>query len=268
MKLNIKFSIITVTLNAKSELEKTIRSVQNQNYNNFTHIIKDGLSNDKTNLINYSKYRNTKFFESKDEGIYHAMNQGFKLSENEYILFLNAGDIFLSFNTLSDLAENIIKNPNFNSYSGGTLQINPLTREIKRLIGVGYLYKNLPLAQLPHPSFVVKGSILSKLNKPFDSNLKIAADYKLQLELRKKLLWNNCHLDQIISLMPTGGISNLNKRSIIFGYIETFKFSYSFYNIISLYIILIKLILNFYSKLEVSRLKKSTIYKIINNIFF
>ena len=47
----ISFSIITVTLNSKKELLKTIDSVQSQSYKNFSHIIKDGLSTDKTNEI-------------------------------------------------------------------------------------------------------------------------------------------------------------------------------------------------------------------------
>ena len=90
----ISFSIITVTLNAKKELSKTISSIQKQNYNLFTHIIKDGFSTDETHRIDFSKYRNTEFYQFKDKGIYDAMNQAFDLAENEYIIFLNAGDIF------------------------------------------------------------------------------------------------------------------------------------------------------------------------------
>ncbi len=263
MKFEIKFSIITVTFNAKSELKKTIKSIQSQNYKNFIHIIKDGLSKDKTNSIDFSKYRNTKFHESKDRGVYDAMNQGFKFSENEYIIYLNAGDIFLSKNTLEDLAEKIRKNPNFNSYSGGTIQINSNKKKIIRLIGIGNLYRYLPLSQLPHPSFVIKKSILSKLADPFDYKLSISADYKLQLSLRKKNLWNNCYLNQIISIMPTGGKSTINKKSIIYGYIETFIFSYKLYKLIFIYIILIKIILNFYSRLETLKLKKHIIFDFI-----
>ena len=81
---------------------------------------------------------------------------------------------------------NLKKNPCFNSYSGGTLQINLEEKSIKRRVGIGKIYKILPLAQLPHPSFVIRRSILSKLDQPFDSNLKIAADFKQQLILRKK----------------------------------------------------------------------------------
>ena len=265
MKLEIKFSIITVTFNAKSELLKTIKSIQSQNYKNFIHIIKDGISKDKTNNIDFSKYKNTKFHESKDKGVYDAMNQGLKFSENEYIIYLNAGDIFFSKSTLKNLAENIIKKPNFNSYSGGTIQLDSSKKKIKRLIGIGKFYKYFPLSQLPHPSFVIKKSILSRLILPFDSDLIIASDYKLQLVLRKKNLWNNCYLNQIISIMPTGGKSTINKRSIIYGYRETLIFSYKLYSLICLYIILIKLILNFYSRLETLKLKN---HNIIFDIFY
>ena len=61
------------------------------------------------------------------------MNQAFELAQNEYIIFLNAGDIFFSKNSLKDIAENIKKNPNFNAYSGGTIQVNVSEKKIKRI---------------------------------------------------------------------------------------------------------------------------------------
>ncbi len=249
----ISFSIITVTLNAKKELSKTISSIQKQNYNLFTHIIKDGFSTDETHKIDFSKYRNTEFYQFKDKGIYDAMNQAFELAQNEYIIFLNAGDIFFSKNSLKDIAENIKKNPNFNAYSGGTIQVNVREKKIKRIIGLSNLYKYLPLAQLPHPSFIVKKSILSKLKNPFDINLRIASDYKQQLILRKKRLWKICYLNQIISIMPLGGISTTDKYSIIKGFKETCFISLEIYKFITPYILFIKIILNFYSRIQVSK---------------
>ena len=115
------------------------------------------------------------------------------------------------------------------------------------------------MAQLPHPSFVIKKSILSKLKKPFDSELKIASDYKQQLILRKNNLWKTCHLNQIISIMPTGGISTLNKDSIILGYKETFFFSSKIYKYFVPYILLLKIILNIYSRLKVFKFNKTKI---------
>ena len=255
----VNFSIITVSYNAKFELQKTINSVQEQSYKFFSHVIKDGFSNDKTNKMDFSKYKNTKFHLSQDKGVYDAMNQAFKLAKNEYIIFLNAGDIFYSKDSLRKLALNIKNNPNFNAYSGGTIQININEQRLKRIIGIGKLYKYLPLAQLPHPSFVIKKSILSKLKKPFDSELKIASDYKQQLILRKNNLWKTCYLNQIISIMPTGGISTLNKDSIILGYKETFFFSSKIYKYFVPYILFLKIILNIYSSLKVFKFNKTKI---------
>ena len=51
-----KITIITVTLNAKSDLIKTIHSVQNQTYRNFEHIIKDSNSTDGSREINFNNF--------------------------------------------------------------------------------------------------------------------------------------------------------------------------------------------------------------------
>ena len=204
--MNINFSIITVTYNCKKELLKTIKSVQSQTNRKFIHIIKDGLSNDKTDEINFSKLENTFFYQSKDKGVYDAMNQALDYAKNEYIIYLNSGDTFFSKDTLYQISKIIKKDTSFNCYIGGTLQIDPLKKRVIRVIGMSNLYRYLPLAQLPHPSFIIKKSTLLKLNIPFDSTLKIAADYKQQLLLREQKLWKTCYLKKIISVMPIGGI--------------------------------------------------------------
>tara|TARA_Y100000991_G_C21887686_1_gene312326 strand:+ start:84 stop:860 length:777 start_codon:yes stop_codon:yes gene_type:complete len=258
--MNINFSIITVTYNCKKDLLKTIESVQSQTDRNFIHIIKDGLSNDKTDEIIFSNFQNTFFYKSKDKGVYDAMNQALDYAKNEYIIYLNAGDTFYSRNTLFQISKIIKKDTSFNSYIGGTLQIDPLKKRVKRVIGISNLYRYLPLAQLPHPSFIIKKSVLLKLKNPFDSRLKIAGDYKQQLVLREKKLWKTCYLKKIISVMPIGGKSNQNKISILEGYKETFIFSYRIFNLLSIYIILLKLFLNFYSRIQIKKIKHVKIY--------
>ena len=187
------------------------------------------------------------------------MNQAFKLAKNEFIIYLNAGDIFFSNSILEELAISISKNPNFNTYIGGTVQIDPKNKYKKRVIGIGNLYKYLPLVQYPHPSFLIRKSVLNKLKKPFDSRLKFAADYKQQLILTEKKLLKIYHLNKIISIMPVGGLSNKSKTSIFKGYIETLKISFEIFNIISIYIVIIKIILNLYSRYYAKKLKYLTI---------
>lgn len=254
--MNISFSIITVTLNSYIDLKKTIDSVKKQTYKNYTHIIKDGLSTDKTNKIDFLKYEKIKIYKSKDKGVYNAMNQGFKFAKDEFIIYLNAGDIFFSENSLFILSKTILENSFFNAFSGGTLQIDKKNNKIKRLMGIGNPYKFLPFSQLPHPSFVIKRSLLDRINPPFDDRLKISADFKQQLILRKKNLLNIYFTNQILVIMPLGGISNKSKFSIIKGYIETFKFSFEIVKFFCFYIIILKIILNFYSKFNFKRFKK------------
>ena len=87
------FSIITVVKNGEKTIEKTIKSVANQSFNNLEHIIIDGKSSDKTLKKVYKYKKNLSLIVSeKDKGIYDAFNKGMKLSTGEFICFVNCGD--------------------------------------------------------------------------------------------------------------------------------------------------------------------------------
>ena len=61
-----KFTIITVVLNNKKTLERTIKSILNQSYKNFEYIIIDGASKDGTlEIINRYKKKITKIISKK-----------------------------------------------------------------------------------------------------------------------------------------------------------------------------------------------------------
>lgn len=99
------FTVVTVTRNDYSRLNKTLNSLKSYyQYTDFEHIIIDGASTDKsiTLIKSYAtEYSNIKFVSEEDEGIYDAMNKGILLSHGDFILFLNAGDqILISPNTL------------------------------------------------------------------------------------------------------------------------------------------------------------------------
>lgn len=98
-------SIITVTFNAEQTLGATLASVAEQTFSDYEHIIVDGKSADNT-LVIASAFPNPRLhIHSKpDSGIYHGMNRGLKYAEGEYILFLNAGDRFVSSDTLAGYA--------------------------------------------------------------------------------------------------------------------------------------------------------------------
>lgn len=96
-----KLSIITINLNNKSGLIKTINSVINQEFTDFEWIIIDGASTDgsKQLIEQYTQYI-TYWISEPDKGIYNAMNKGIKIAKGEYCLFLNSGDYLASKYTL------------------------------------------------------------------------------------------------------------------------------------------------------------------------
>ena len=87
-------SIITINLNNKDGLKRTIESVINQNkFDIIEYIIIDGGSTDgSVDIIKEYNDKITYWVSEKDKGIYNAMNNGIKASSGDYLLFLNSGD--------------------------------------------------------------------------------------------------------------------------------------------------------------------------------
>ena len=97
-------SIITINYNNASGLEKTIRSVVEQTYNEYEYIIIDGASLDKSKEVIQEYQRYIDFWCSeKDSGIYNAMNKGIQKASGEYLLFLNSGDVLNNSAVLADI---------------------------------------------------------------------------------------------------------------------------------------------------------------------
>ena len=104
------FSIITVTYNAKRWLERTILSVLSQSYPHVEYLLIDGNSTDGTVEIIRQYASGLAYWVSEpDKGLYDAMNKGLRQATGDYLIFLNAGDTFLSADTLSRVAERLRK---------------------------------------------------------------------------------------------------------------------------------------------------------------
>ncbi|MFX0203134.1 MAG: glycosyltransferase family 2 protein [Candidatus Hodarchaeota archaeon] len=86
-------SIITPSLNQGEYIEDTIKSVLNQSYPNFEHIIIDGDSTDGTIDI-LKKYDHLIWVSEKDGGQSEAINKGFKKAKGEIIGWLNSDDCY------------------------------------------------------------------------------------------------------------------------------------------------------------------------------
>lgn len=182
-----KISIVTVCYNAGNKIEETILSVIDQTYNNLEYIIIDGASTDDSIEIikKYAKggsefgkhkYCISNWISESDKGIYDAMNKGANLSNGEYIIYMNAGDTFVSLNILNDLSEMISNNSDV-IYGDNLMVYNNAIIYHKAHFFSKYDI-NLPFN---HQSALTKTNLLKLI--PFDLNYKIAGDYNFFYKL-------------------------------------------------------------------------------------
>ena len=108
----IRFTVVTITYNAETVLQRTLQSVLRQTYGGVEHLIIDGASKDGTlqmaedykRLSDQSELGHKVIIKSEpDKGIYDAMNKGLTQASGDYIVFMNAGDCFLQDDTLEQV---------------------------------------------------------------------------------------------------------------------------------------------------------------------
>jgi len=109
----ISFSVITCTYNAATELPRTLKSVAEQTYPHVEHVLIDGLSTDNTralidqhvaNMTQANTPHTIRVKAEADAGLYDAMNKGIDMATGTYLVFINAGDVFPSPQTLEVVA--------------------------------------------------------------------------------------------------------------------------------------------------------------------
>ena len=89
-----KISIVTPTYNQGSYIEECIQSILDQGYPNLDYIIIDGGSIDNTvDIIKKYQDQLSYWVSEKDEGLYDALNKGFKKATGEIFGWLNSDDI-------------------------------------------------------------------------------------------------------------------------------------------------------------------------------
>lgn len=93
----LKITVVTAVYNGAEYIEQCMKSVMNQSYKNFEHIIMDGGSTDKTVEIakRYEKLYNVKIYSKKDKSMYDAIANGFDLATGDIFCWLNSDDMFM-----------------------------------------------------------------------------------------------------------------------------------------------------------------------------
>jgi glycosyltransferase involved in cell wall biosynthesis len=200
----IKISIVTINLNMKDGLEKSIKSsLAQDSRDEIEYIVVDGESTDGSQDV-IEKYRSfiDKVKIEKDTGIFDAMNKGIDLASGEYIYFLNSGDEFASDDVLKYVIGEIDKNQSEYNILYGQVA----TYRFGEYIGIANLFP-----WLAHQGAFVKTQLMKEYK--FDDSFKIFGDLDFWTRLSRDNKYHYHTIDKIIANMEIDGIGS-NPRFI------------------------------------------------------
>ena len=199
----MKISIITINLNNKDGLKKTIESVINQTvYDKVEYIIIDGGSTDGSKeLIEQHKDKLYYWCSEPDRSIYNAMNKGITVSTGDYLLFLNSGDYLAENNVL----ERVLPYLEYDFVYGNEWKVNerykcPYEAKYPDKLDESFFRRT----SLPHQSTFIKSELLKE--KPYSEDFKIISDWKFFIEeFRSGKTYK--HMPFIVSVYDCSGFS-------------------------------------------------------------
>ncbi len=197
-------SIITINLNNKAGLLKTMQSVLSQSYSSIEYIVIDGGSTDGSYEILQEHKKDLFYWVSEaDSGIYNAMNKGIVKATGDYILFLNSGDYLYTPTSI----ETVFKNGQEAAIIYGYLQtVLKDTKNIKKYpstLTVEYLLSN----SLPHPATFYRRQLFEEYGL-YDESLKIVGDWAFNLKVLAFHDVSYVCITEVLSVFDLEGISS------------------------------------------------------------
>lgn len=212
----MKISVVTVCFNAKETIEETFISIFNQTYKNIESIVIDGASTDGTiDVIKRYEDQIAHFISETDEGIYDAMNKAIKLATGDFIIFLNANDVFYDSNVVEKVVNTLIANPDAKILFGNSHFVfeDKLNYQIHTYEKIKNDY-SIIFNNICHQSIFYHHSLFDEFGN-YSNEFKIYADWDFNIRC---LFLNKVfaiYLPIIISKFQLGGIcSNSESKEI------------------------------------------------------
>ena len=178
-------SIVTPTYNQADFLERTLRSVLEQDYPKLEYIVQDGASTDGTASI-LDQYRSQLAAANSqpDDGQSQAINLGFSQASGEIMAYLNSDDILLP-GALAYLAHYFLENPETDVVYSHRIIIDEQDQEVGRWI----LPPHDPIAlqyadYVPQETLFWRRRIWEKTGGRIDENFQFAMDWDLLLRFQ------------------------------------------------------------------------------------
>jgi glycosyltransferase len=219
----MKISVITASYNSETTIGFTVESFLAQNHADKELLVVDGASTDATLKIVESFGSDAiRVISEKDDGVYDAMNKGFRLFRGDAVGFLNSDDTFHDSNALGDIAA---------AMEGADIVYGDLDmvtdHRTKRLVRSwrGGIFRRYSF-QLgwvpPHPTFYMRREVVQKVGD-YDLSYVTTADYDYML---RALALNNFrvrYIPRTLADFQMGGISTRGWRVSARGNLECLR---------------------------------------------
>jgi len=200
------FSILSASFNFEHTIRELLISVENQNFQNFEHIIIDGKSTDNTiNILNeFKSYYNLIWITEPDHGIADALNKGIARARGRYILVIQADDALIDPQALAR-ASHLIKSEAFDIHAFPVAwSFSPEGQVVKRPIRLlwWHRFRNI----FPHQGVLVHRRVFDRIGN-FDLRFSISMDY----DFFYRALLANCTVrfeDQPLAVIGRDGVSS------------------------------------------------------------
>lgn len=197
---NLKFSVIVSAYNVQDFIEKAMKSLLQQNYDNFEIIVVNDGSSDNTELILESFQTNEKVrvIKKKNGGLSSTRNRGVEAATGDVIVFVD-GDDYVEPNLLHKCA-NAFQSTNSEMVFFGYNSVNEKNKVIKKGIHKQYEYSirdsrsilsDLCSNKLNNYSwsFATLRNVFDRINKPiFPENVffeDVGSTYKIIASVNK-----------------------------------------------------------------------------------
>jgi|LauGreDrversion4_2_1035121.scaffolds.fasta_scaffold439516_2 glycosyltransferase involved in cell wall biosynthesis len=213
----MRVSVITVCLNAAETIGDCLRSVASQSHAELEHVIVDGGSKDDTvSIVKQVGARVTAFSSGKDAGIYDAMNRGLKMAQGEFVVYLNADDLYADPLCVQAMAEALSETGADSAYADISYVRRAAPSERVRQWKSGP-FKPGAFARgwaPPHTAFFAKRAALLELGG-FDLRYRLASDFDLMMRALEMRRLTTTYVPKELVLMRLGGATNVSLRNVL-----------------------------------------------------
>lgn len=180
-----KVSIVTPSFQQGDFIERTIRSVLDQQYPNLEYFVQDGASKDGTvAVLRRYEEKLSGWISEKDSGQSQAINLGFAQTTGEIMAWLNSDDILLP-SAFAIVVDYFNKHPEVDVIYGNRLLIDENGMEIGRWILPGHDGDVLSWVDyVPQETMFWRRRLWNKVGGQIDESFRFAMDWDLLVRFR------------------------------------------------------------------------------------